>query len=85
MHLEVAVLRLEPDEQPNMVFETLNARGQELAQYQLVKNTVMLEAGVVTDKARAKACWHAFEDPWWSDKDDQVDRFLAALAYFGSP
>ena len=81
MHLEVAVLRLEPDEQPNMVFETLNARGQELAQYQLVKNTVMLEAGVVTDKARAKACWHAFEDPWWSDKDgqyDQVDRFLAA-------
>ena len=80
-HLEVAVLNLSDDEQPNMVFETLNARGEELAQHELVKNTVMLEAGVVTDREEARKCWHAFEDGWWAGKfgkGEQIDRFLAA-------
>ena len=68
-HLEVAVLGLADDEQPNMVFETLNARGEELAQHELVKNTVMLEAGVVTvtDREKARKRWHAFEDGWCVD------------------
>lgn len=80
-HLEVAVLGLADDEQPNMVFKTLNARGEELAQHELVKNTVMLEAGVVTDREEARKCWHAFEDGWRIGKSGEgelIDRFLAA-------
>ena len=80
-HMEVAVLTLDDDEQPNMVFETLNSRGQELAQNQLVKNTVMLEAGVVTDRQKARKCWYAFDDPWWNGKrgeGENIDKFLVA-------
>ena len=81
-HLQFAILTLEDDEQPNMVFETINARGQTLAQHQLVKSTVMYEADVVLDAKRATECWHAFEDDkWWGQHNQDsghISKFLAA-------
>ena len=80
-HLQFAILTLDEDEQPNMVFETINARGQTLAEHQLVKSTVMYEAGVVLDARLSKRYWNAFEDDeWWGIQNQDrghISRFLS--------
>lgn len=80
-HLQFAILTLDDDEQPNMVFETINARGQTLAEHQLVKSTVMYEAGVVLDALLANRCWNAFDDnEWWgfhNQDKGHISRFLS--------
>ena len=80
-HLQFAILTLDDDEQPNMVFETINARGQTLAEHQLVKSTVMYEAGVVLDAHQAKRYWNAFDDDdWWGVQNQDrghISRFLS--------
>ncbi len=81
-HLQFAILTLDDDEQPNMVFETINARGQGLAEHQLVKSTVMYQAGVSLDGETANKCWHAFDDDnWWGAQNQDtghISKFLAA-------
>ena len=51
--LELAVIDLDADEKPHIIFETLNARGEPLKQSDLVKNTVMYEANVIDDASTA--------------------------------
>ena len=70
--LEVAVLSLEPGEQPNVVFETLNGRGSQLANHELIKSTVMFQAQVVTDEKAGRACWYSFDDGWWRKSKGKV-------------
>ena len=75
-HLLIAVIDLDDDEEPHIIFETLNARGETLRQSDLVKNTVMYEARVVDDAEKALQLWGIFEDEWWREKasDPRVDR-----------
>ncbi len=75
-HLLIAVIDLDDDEEPHIIFETLNARGETLSQSDLVKNTVMYEAGVVDEANAAQKLWGMFEDEWWRKKssDARVDR-----------
>ena len=82
-YLNIAAIDLDEDEQPHVIFETLNARGEPLRQSDLVKNTVMYEAGVVDDAVRARELWGMFEDEWWrgATKEGRItrihlDRFL---------
>ena len=79
--MQTAVLLLDPEEQPNIVFETLNARAEPLKQSELVKNTVMYEGGVVEDADRAAQLWSKdFEDDYWrreSDGSSKLDFFLS--------
>ena len=80
--LEIAVIDLDADEKPHIIFETLNARGEPLKQSDLVKNTVMYEANVIDDAVTAGELWGMFEDTWWRESTGetrdriQLDRFL---------
>ena len=79
--METAVLELDPQEQPNVVFETLNARGAALKQFELVKSTIMYEGGVVEDEERSATLWNTdFDDGYWYDEvsgDSKLDLFLS--------
>ena len=64
-YLEIAVIDLDEDEKPHIIFETLNARGEPLEQSDLIKNTIMYEANVVDDAPKARDLWGMFDDDWW--------------------
>ena len=81
--LQLAAIDLDRDEKPHIIFETLNARAEVLLQSDLIKNTVMYEAGVVDDASRARELWGMFEDQWWRRHSGEgrvdrihLDRFL---------
>ncbi len=74
--MQTALLKLDANEQPNLVFETLNGRGEPLHPFELVKNTIMYEGGVTEDDQVADALWSpALEEPWW--QDGKLNDFLA--------
>ena len=82
-HFQTAAIDLDEDEEPHIIFETLNARGEPLKQSDLIKNTVMYKAEVVDDPVKAKDLWGMFENAWWRDftkeknlKRIHLDRFL---------
>lgn len=82
--LETAVLTLESNEQPNKVFETLNARGEPLKQFELIKNTIMYEGNVIEDENRANILWGTRENemdhPYYgreNQEGERLDRFFA--------
>ena len=73
--LETAVLTLEPNEQPNKVFETLNARGEPLKQSELIKNTVMYEGNVIEDEGRANILWgEEMDHPYYGRENQEGER-----------
>ena len=83
-HLKIAVIDLDEDQKPHIIFETLNDRRESLTQADLIKNTVMYEAKVVDDALKARELWGMFDaDEWWrkNSPDDKlkrshVDKFL---------
>lgn len=82
-HFQTAAIDLDEDEEPHIIFETLNARGEPLKQSDLIKNTVMFEAKVIDDYVKAKKLWGMFENAWWraltkekNVKRIHLDRFL---------
>lgn len=79
--LETAVLTLDPMEQPNKVFETLNARGEPLTQSELIKNTVMYEGSVIEDEDKANTLWgREMDHAYYSREDEEeqrLDQFFA--------
>lgn len=79
----IAAIDLNKEEKPHLIFETLNARGEPLRQSDLIKNTVMYEAGVVDDASAADGLWGMFNDEWWRQATGkarvdrlQLDSFL---------
>ncbi len=79
--LEMVVIDLELDEDPHIIFETLNARGTPLLQSDLIKNMLLFEAGnaAITDTSQI---WE-FDTNWWNEEVFQgrllrprVDAFL---------
>lgn len=81
-HLQIAAIDLDEDEEPHIIFETLNARGEPLQQSDLIKNTVMYEADVTDEAKKAGELWGLFDDEWWRQKTHEtskrthIDRFL---------
>jgi hypothetical protein len=81
-HLQIAAIDLDKDEQPHIIFETLNARAERLKESDLIKNTVMYEADVIDDVQKARELWGMFDDEWWRKEADKklerlhIDRFL---------
>ncbi len=71
-HLLIAVIDLDDDEEPHIIFETLNARGETLRQSDLVKNIVMYVAGVVDEADKARRLWGMFEDEWWRENTSEA-------------
>jgi len=79
--LQLVVIDLAPDEEPHVIFETLNARGTPLLQSDLVKNLLLFEAGQA-DSTDTSEIW-GFDTEWWNDEVFQgrllrprVDAFL---------
>ena len=80
--MQTAILTLDPTEQPNVVFETLNARAARLKESELVKNTIMYEGNVVEDEEQAEVLWNKdFDDDFWreekSGESTELDLFLS--------
>ena len=83
-YIQVAVIDLAEYEEPHVIFESLNARGESLTQSDLVKNTVMYKADVVDDAKKASDLWVGMfdGDQWWRESTSesptrlQIDRFL---------
>ena len=61
--LQMVVIDLDPNEEPHVIFETLNARGTPLLQSELIKNMLLYEAGR-TGSTNTSKLW-SFDDDWW--------------------
>ena len=82
-YFEIAVIDLDEDEEPHIIFETLNARGEPLEQSDLIKNIVMYEANVIDNDEQANRLWGFFDGEWWRQETKEgrltrihIDRFL---------
>ena len=64
--LELVVIDLELEDDPHIIFETLNARGTPLLQSDLIKNMVLYEAEVTSkvNTSQAVACLWECSDGW---------------------
>ena len=83
--LHMVVIDLNPTDNPHVIFESLNARGEALLESDLIKNMVMYEAeraGIVEGTRNADWLWD-FNDRWWvteigrgRTKQPRIDIFL---------
>ena len=83
--LEMVVIDLGHDDDPNVIFETLNARGTPLLASDLIKNLVLHTAalkGADAERIYAER-WVEFDNPWWRTEVRQgrivrprIDTFL---------
>ena len=62
--LQVVVIDLDQDDDPYVIFETLNARGTPLLESDLIKNYVMSE--FKGSEAAQAEIWGDLDDVWWS-------------------
>ena len=65
--LQMVVIDLDMDDEPHVIFETLNARGTPLLQSDLVKNMILFEADkadIESASEDAQRLW-GFTDKWW--------------------
>ena len=58
--LQMVVIDLSPQDDPNLIFETLNARGTRLEQSDLIKNFVLSQ-----ERDRHGDTWGNLDDGWW--------------------
>lgn len=63
--LNLVVIDLGPLDDPNVIFETLNARGTPLLQSDLIRNFVLSQP---SSDAKWQDVWSALEDDWWRDE-----------------
>lgn len=64
--LQMVVIDLSPKDDPNVIFETLNARGTPLEQSDLIKNFVLSE---LPDNNRGNSdIWAELDDRWWREE-----------------
>ena len=61
--LQMVVIDLDSRDDPNVIFETLNARGTPLEQSDLIKNFVLARSTV--ELSRKVDLWEGLDDGWW--------------------
>jgi hypothetical protein len=92
-HLKLIVITLGPEDDAQVIFETLNSKGQPLLAMDLVRNNIFHRAeaqyrGAADARERAEALyanvWQPFDDGWWRDNAPnarparpRIDHFLA--------
>ena len=62
--LQMVVIDLGPQDDPHMIFETLNARGTPLLESDLIKNYVAYRAG----QTAQDGLWGELDDDWWREE-----------------
>lgn len=70
--LQMVVIDLNTQDDPNVIFETLNARGTPLEQSDLIKNFVLSET-------REDSTWGNLDDKWWREEVRQGRLFRPRL------
>lgn len=74
--LQLVVIELEPEDDPQIIFETLNARGQPLLASDLIRNFIFMKVGSEKSNAMYDKYWRQFDDERVSDADeDGENRF----------
>jgi hypothetical protein len=68
--LQMVVIDLSLDDDPYIIFETLNARGTPLLESDLVKNYAMSRASQM-NLANQAGIWGDLDDNWWSEEATQ--------------
>ena len=64
--LQVVVIDLKTEDDPNVIFETLNARGTPLLESELIKNYVVSRSN---QPAQGESnIWGDFDDTWWRNE-----------------
>lgn len=62
---------LNPNDEPEKIFESINARGKTLLQFDLLRNNLFLRAGVDKRDSFYRKYWEHFETPYW---DPDIER-----------
>ena len=65
----MVVIDLGPKDDPNVIFETLNARGTPLEQSDLIKNFVLSQ--LPKDNTDPELIWRGLDDGWWRNEVTQ--------------
>jgi hypothetical protein len=68
--LQVVVIDLEPGDDAQVIFETLNARGEPLLPTDLLRNFIFLRAGRQEEPQEALyyEFWRKFDEPFWREE-----------------
>lgn len=68
--LQVVVIDLERDDDAQIIFETLNARGEPLLPADLLRNFIFLRAARLGEPQEAlyNEYWRRFDDPFWREE-----------------
>ena len=83
--LQLVVIDLSINDEPHIIFETLNARGTPLLQSDLIKNVVLYKAGIEESESNSKKTLRLWNFPgdWWrteigkgSNRNPRIDLFL---------
>lgn len=77
MLLQMVVIDLNTQDDPNVIFETLNARGTPLAQSDLIKNFVLSRSRMEGNPKNDR--WGNLDDPWWRREVRQGRLFRSRL------
>ena len=72
--LQMVVIDLDPQDDPNLIFETLNARGTPLEQSDLIKNFVLSR-----ERDQQGGIWGNLDDGWWRTEVRQGRLFRPRL------
>ena len=72
--LQMVVIDLSPQDDPNLIFETLNARGTPLEQSDLIKNFVLSQ-----EQGHKADLWENLDDWWWRSEVRQGRLFRPRL------
>ena len=73
-------IEIDSDDQPEKIFESLNARGKSLLQFDLLRNSLFLRARIAEDRDRLyRDHWKHFENPYW-EAEVTVARSKIALS-----
>ncbi len=67
-HFRFVQILIDDDDKPEKIFESLNARGKSLFQFDLLRNNLFLRAREDRDDLYEKY-WEHFEDPYWDPEE----------------
>lgn len=81
--LRIVIIKLEPTDNPNRIFETLNYRGKGLAQSDLVRNYFMM---AIEDEAKAdqiyKSIWFPMQQSLGSNNSERIKNLETFLRHY---
>ena len=72
----VAVALTPPEDDPQLIFESLNSTGLDLSQADLIRNFLLMKLDVVEQEELYKKFWYPMEEKITSEKTSDFDRFM---------